>query len=73
MKINKEKLRELSEKPDDELWQVISDIAAKHGYDLPKSAPPKSEMNKIRAIMESADKLNMRDAARIMQEYKRRG
>ncbi len=72
MKIDKEKLAELSGKSDSELWQVINEIAAKHGYDLPKNTPKKSEMDKIRAIMGSADKINMREAMRILQEYKRR-
>ncbi len=73
MKIDKEKLRALANKSDAELWDTINKIAAKHGYDLPKSAPGKAEMDKIRAIMGSPDKFNMRDAMRLMQEYKRRG
>ncbi len=73
MKIDKEKLMELSGKSDAELWRVISEIAGKHGYALPKNTPEKSEMDKIRAIMGNADKINMREAMRILQEYKRRG
>lgn len=72
MKIDKEKLRELSEKSDAELWQTISGIAAKHGYSLPSNTPTEAEMNKIRSILGGADKLNMREAMRLMQEYKRR-
>jgi hypothetical protein len=73
MKIDKEKLMELSKKSDGELWSAIGEIAARHGYSLPKASPPKAEMDKIRAIMGNADKINMRDAMRILQEYKRRG
>ena len=73
MKIDKEKLQRLSEKSDEELWSVINEMAKKHGYDLPKAAPTREEMNKIRDILKSADKLNMRDAAKLVQEYKRRG
>ena len=73
MRIDKEKLLALSEKSDAELWQAISEIAEKHGYALPKNAPQKSEMDKIRAIMGNADKINMREAMRMLQEYKRRG
>ena len=72
MKLDKEKLAELSQKSDGELWEIISDVAAKHGYTLPKGTPQKAEMEKIRAIMGSADKINMREAMRILQEYKRR-
>ncbi|MBQ7333661.1 MAG: hypothetical protein IJW38_04860 [Clostridia bacterium] len=73
MKIDKEKLRELANKSDAELWGTINEIAAKHGYVLPKNTPSKAEMDKIRSIMGSPDKFNMRDAMRLMQEYKRRG
>ena len=73
MKINKEELKRLCEKSDAELWQIINEVAAKHGYDLPKSAPKNGEMNKIRAILGDSDKINMREAMRLMQEYKRRG
>jgi len=73
MKIDKDKLRELSEKNDAELWSVISGIAAKHGYSLPKSTPSKADMDKIRGIMGSPDKFNMREAMRLMNEYKKRG
>ena len=73
MKIDKEKLRELSEKSDSELWSTINGIAARHGYSLPKNTPTKAEMDKIRGIMCNPDKFNMREAMRLMNEYKRRG
>lgn len=73
MKIDKEKLRELSEKSDTELWCVISEIAAKHGYNLPRKTPDKAEMDKIRNVLGNTDKINMREAMRLMQEYKKRG
>ena len=72
MKIDKEKLREISGKPDAELWCTISEIAGKHGYVLPKNTPDKAQMDKIRAIMGNCDKINMREAMRLLQEYKRR-
>ena len=50
MKIDKEKLRAISEKSDAELWQTISGIAKSHGYNLPEKAPGKDEMQKIRSI-----------------------
>ena len=72
MKIDKEKLAELSEKSDFELWNTITSIAKSHGFNLQSTTPSKAEMDKIRALMTSADKINMRDAIRLMQEYKRR-
>ena len=72
MKIDKEKLKALSVKSDAELWDIITGIATKHGYTLPKNPPEKAQMEKIRAIMGNAEQMNMRDALRILQEYKRR-
>lgn len=73
MKIDKEKLRAISEKSDAELWQTISGIAKSHGYNLPEKAPGKDEMQKIRSIMQSPEKLSMKDAVKLMNEYKKRG
>ena len=72
MKIDKEKLKELSGKSDAELWGIITGIASKHGYNLPQNPPERAEMEKIRAIMGNVEQMNMRDAMRILQEYKRR-
>lgn len=73
MKIDKDKLSELAGKSDAELWAIINGIAAKHGYNLPKSTPAKADMDKIRGIMGSPEKFNMREAMRLMNEYKKRG
>ena len=72
MKIDKDKLRELSEKSDSELWETINSIAKSHGYNLQNTTPTKAEMDKIRSLIGSADKINMREAMKLMNEYKRR-
>ena len=53
MKIDKEKLAELSGKSDSELWQVINEIAAKHGYDLPKTHPKNPKWTKFARLWEA--------------------
>lgn len=73
MRIDKEQLKSLSEKPDDELWQIINSIASRHGYELPKVTPKSEDMEKIRAAMRGTEKLNMKEAVRLMSAYKKRG
>ena len=70
MKINKEMLRELSRLPDKELWQVITEKAAKFGYSLPKEAPSAENMAKIRAVMNDADKVSTSDILKLMSTLK---
>ena len=72
MKIDKEKLKSLSEKSDAELWGVISGIAKSRGYELPAQAPSKEEMAKIRSLMQDCEKINMRDAIRLVNTYRKK-
>jgi hypothetical protein len=72
MKINKEALRLMSEKNDAELWGEIQRIAKSKGYNLPVNAPSHSDMEKIRSAMRGADRINLSDAARILNNYKKK-
>ncbi len=73
LKINKEELAALAKKSDGELWQTIHKIACEHGYKLPENPPTAAEMDKIRSIMAGDGKINMREAARLLNTYKKRG
>ena len=44
MRIDKEKLASLSRLSDEELWEVVSGIAAKNGIKLPSNAPLPTDM-----------------------------
>lgn len=72
MKIDRQKIAELSALPDRELWAEIVRIGAAHGFNMPKEVPPHSELEKLRAAV-SGDKMKMGDALRILQGFRRNG
>ena len=72
MKFNKEKMEALAALPDKEMWEEIRKIAGERGLKLPDSAPPRETMEKIRGAMKGAEKISLAEAARIMQNLKRK-
>lgn len=71
MKIDKEKLRELTEKSDSDLWETICAIASKNGISLPAKSPSAEELAKIRAALSDADRMNLIAAMKLINKYKR--
>lgn len=72
MRVNKEELARLAQKSDAELWGEIQSIASKYGYALPKEIPPREKMEKIRAALTGVERLNLSDAAKILNAYKKK-
>ena len=72
MKINKEEMKRLAEKSDSELWNEIQSIAKKHGYTLPSAMPKHEDIEKIRRALLGVEKINLTDAAKIMNNYKKK-
>lgn len=72
MKFDKEKLHSLASMPDNELWSEVTRIASGFGYNLPKETPPHKDMEKMRSVM-LADKINVSEALKLVNEYKKRG
>ena len=70
MKINKEELKQMAEKNDKELWADIYRIAKSHGYNLPPDAPEHKDMERIRGAMRGTEKININEAARILNSFK---
>ena len=70
MKIDKEKLRALSELSDDALWATIMRIAEGNGISIPKSQPSKDDMAKIREAMSDPTRLNLSGALRVIKKHK---
>ena len=70
MKINKDELKRLAEKSDEELWAAITQMAKGRGYDLQLGTPSKETIEKIRRALSGAEKLGMMDAVRIINNYK---
>lgn len=71
MKIDKEKLASLCALGDDELWREVRGIAASHGFKLPEKTPSHSEMEKMRGAVSGGAKLNLAEAVRIINNYRR--
>ena len=72
MKIDKDKLNSLMALSDKDLWCEIGKIAKSHGFNLPENAPPKSEMEKLRATVSGGTNLNLAHALKIINDYKRK-
>ena len=70
MKIDRDKIKELSALDDVSLWKKLKEIANAKGVSLPEKAPSHSELEKLRVIMLS-DKINPIMAMRILNEIKR--
>jgi len=70
MKINKEQLAAMAVLPDDALWAQIVTIAKGYGFTLPTVTPPHEELEKLRGAVTGA-RLNVGDAMRILNNYKR--
>ena len=71
MRVDKDKLAAMLAKDDEALWKEIRDIAKSHGFNLPESAPPHSEMEKLRMTASDGAKVNIGDAVKILNTYRR--
>lgn len=72
MNINKDELRALSNLPDAQLWESIGKIAKDHGYSLAEITPSPKDLEKIRSVLRGGESISMRDAARLLNSYKRK-
>lgn len=70
MKLNKEKLKELAALDDAALKKEITSAAGKFGYSLPENALGESELRKIRALMQDAEKISPMEIARLLSSVK---
>lgn len=66
MKINSEKLRELSALSDDALWGEICKMARNFGQTLPSATPSHTDMERIRAAL-CGTQINMSDAMQLLR------
>ena len=55
---------------DAHLWKEICSAAQKFGYTLPAGQPAASEMAKIRAVMNDADKFGAMDIAKLISSMR---
>ena len=73
VKINKEMILQISNMEDRELWRTVTGIAAGYGIKLNQEMPPKEEINRLRELLRSSDRLSLSDALRIIAAYKKKG
>ena len=71
MRVNKEQIKALADKSDEELWKEIQKMGSAHGYSVPGNMPSHENMEKIRRAMLGIDKFNMNDAIKLMNSYKK--
>lgn len=71
MKIDKEKLKALLEKSDEELWREVVSVAGAKGVRLPNTPPPKSEMDKMRAAVAHGSGFKLAEAVRLVDRYRK--
>lgn len=71
MKFSQEKLDMLAKLNDRELWEQIRVIAKGYGINLPDKAPTHEELEKVRGIMRSGEKISISDAYKIINQYKK--
>lgn len=71
MKIDKEKLKALLEKSDEELWREVVSVAGAKGIRLPDTPPPKSEMDKMRAAVAHGSGFKLAEAVKIVNRYRK--
>ena len=69
MRFDKEKLTELINLPDDQLWKTVVTIGKTHGFVLPERTPPHEDLEKLRKIAKDGSKMNVTAAMRILGKY----
>lgn len=70
MKLDRNKLNEMVNLPDDELWKKVVEIGKGHGFILPEKTPEHSELEKLRSIARDGAKMNLASAMRLLAKYR---
>lgn len=70
MRFDRDKLNELVNLPDDELWKRVIEIAKTHRISLPEKTPDHAELEKLRSIARDGAKMNPASAIRLLSKYR---
>ncbi len=70
MRIDKAQLEAIAALPDDKLWATVVSMAKGYGFALPEKTPPHEELEKLRGAV-NADKINVSDAMRVLNSYRK--
>jgi hypothetical protein len=69
---DKSELSRLASLDDATLWESIRNIASQHGYELSDRNASHEDLERVRSILRGSEKFNMREAARLINTYKKR-
>lgn len=69
MEIKPEMLEKLLKEDNARLWEIIRRVAAMNSIALPATPPPKEEMEKLRALMQSGT-IDYGEAVKILSRCK---
>ncbi|MBP3606531.1 MAG: hypothetical protein J6J66_08055 [Clostridia bacterium] len=72
MKLDPQKLKQLSALSDTELESEIRRMAAEKGLKLPATSPSHEDLEKLRALLSSEGGFGMMGAMRLYNEYRRK-
>ena len=70
MRIDKAQLEAIAAMPDDKLWATVVAMARGYGFSLPEKTPSHEELEKLRTAV-NADKINVSDAMRVLNNYRK--
>lgn len=70
MRLDKDKLNELVDLPDEELWKTVVEIGKGYGFTLPQQTPSHTEIEKLRSLVRDGSKLNIASAMKILSKYR---
>lgn len=70
MKFDRDKLNELVDLPDDELWMKVVEIGKSHGFILPQKTPDHRELEKLRSIARDGSRMSVAGAMKILTKYR---
>ena len=72
MKIDHEKMKQLSRLDDRALWDTVVRMGAKHGLHLSADLPEAKDLEKLRQVLCHTEDLRMLDAMRTVNEYRKK-
>lgn len=72
MRIDKTQLEAIAALPDDKLWTTVVGMAKNYGFSLPEKTPSHEELEKLRSMV-NAEKINVSEALRLLNNYRKRG
>ena len=71
MKIDKDKLKTYASLDDAALWEEIKKVGGAHGFKLPEKPPAKSELAKVRGALFDCEKINLGEALKVINNYRK--